>query len=595
MAIQAADTTFNTFLNPQEDKIYTIPVYQREYSWGERHCEALVNDIEENEGNNYFIGSIIWVKDVNEIIDGQQRLTSLSLLLTALYNKMNLFESDENINFIKSSLKRMLVVGDKCRLVPQRQGKNKEDFEYLINSEILKKSAVKPNNYGNRRISHNYEWFKSYLVEFDEIKVTELFNKICGLTFISARVDDAQTAFTLFETMNNRGMPLSAIDLIKNSYLSRSKDENRINNWEELISILGDENNQEQFLRNNYNAFRAEYNDLTFPLSKTTKYEISTRAIRSNVIKVYGTLVERPDFYDFIKINALNNSLLTGEKELKIDSPNEFKEMFKKFRNANATSAFILLLYLLRNQIPFEFSNEEMLELFEITLRFFIRRNLTNNPSTGAIPQILMDIIEEINQLPNPKIYETVKKIILNTYIEKTSVNSAVEDVICGDIYDSNRDMARYLLCSLCKNSDNNEKKLVDLWAKKDNKYIWTIEHILPEGNKNADNIPDKWVDMIRNGNDEYKDYSKIEIIELIKKYRHKIGNLTMTGYNASLGQLEFSKKKDRFDQSKNPIGYNNGLSLNEYVYKQESWFISNIEERTKALTKEIMDNLKLI
>ena len=69
MAIQAADTTFNTFLNPQEDKIYTIPVYQREYSWGERHCEALVNDIEENEGNNYFIGSIIWVKDVNEIIE----------------------------------------------------------------------------------------------------------------------------------------------------------------------------------------------------------------------------------------------------------------------------------------------------------------------------------------------------------------------------------------------------------------------------------------------------------------------------------------------------------------------------------------------
>lgn len=594
MAIQATDTTFNTFLNPQEDKIYMIPIYQREYSWGEKHCKALVKDIEENEGNNYFIGSIIWVKDVNEIIDGQQRLTSLNLLLTALYNKMNSFESNEDINFIKTSLKRMLVVGDKCRLVPQRQGKNKEDFEYLINSEILKKSAAKPNNYGNRRISHNYEWFKSYVELFDEKMLSSLFNKICGLTFISARVDDAQTAFTLFETMNNRGMPLSAIDLIKNSYLSRSKDKSRVNNWEELIAILGDENNQEQFLRNNYNAFRAEYNNVAIPLSVDVKYEIATRAIRSNVIKIYSSLVEKKDFYEFIKINALNNSLLTGEKELKIDSSDEFKEMFKKFRNANATSAFILLLYLLRNQIPFEFDNSEMLDLFEITLRFFIRRNLTNNPSTGAIPQLLMDIIEEINKLSNPKSFESVRKIILDSYKEKTSPNNVVEDVIRGDIYDTNRDMARYLLCSLCKNSDNNEKQLVDLWAKKDNKYIWTIEHILPEGNKNADNIPDKWLDMIRSQK-EYSTLSNEEITSLIKKYRHKIGNLTMTGYNASLGQLEFSKKKDRFDQNKNPIGYNNGLNLNDYVYNQQSWLISNIVERTDKLTLEIMENLDII
>lgn len=594
MAIQATDTTFNTFLNPQEDKIYMIPIYQREYSWGEKHCKALVKDIEENEGNNYFIGSIIWVKDVNEIIDGQQRLTSLNLLLTALYNKMNSFESNEDINFIKTSLKRMLVVGDKCRLVPQRQGKNKEDFEYLINSEILKKSAAKPNNYGNRRISHNYEWFKSYVELFDEKMLSSLFNKICGLTFISARVDDAQTAFTLFETMNNRGMPLSAIDLIKNSYLSRSKDKSRVNNWEELIAILGDENNQEQFLRNNYNAFRAEYNNVAIPLSVDVKYEIATRAIRSNVIKIYSSLVEKKDFYEFIKINALNNSLLTGEKELKIDSSDEFKEMFKKFRNANATSAFILLLYLLRNQIPFEFDNSEMLDLFEITLRFFIRRNLTNNPSTGAIPQLLMDIIEEINKLSNPKSFDSVRKIILDSYKEKTSPNNVVEDVIRGDIYDTNRDMARYLLCSLCKNSDNNEKQLVDLWAKKDNKYIWTIEHILPEGNKNADNIPDKWLDMIRSQK-EYSTLSNEEITSLIKKYRHKIGNLTMTGYNASLGQLEFSKKKDRFDQNKNPIGYNNGLNLNDYVYNQQSWLISNIVERTDKLTLEIMENLDII
>src|SRR5690606_7976161 len=119
--------------------------------------------------------------------------------------------------------------------------KNKEDFEYLLNSEIIKVPAAKPSNYGNRRISKNYNWFKEYVDKLDVNETIQLFDKICGLTFISASVDNAQTAFILFETMNNRGMALSAIDLIKNSYLSRTDDEDSISNWESLIEILGNE------------------------------------------------------------------------------------------------------------------------------------------------------------------------------------------------------------------------------------------------------------------------------------------------------------------------------------------------------------------
>ena len=592
MAIHAVDTTFTQFLNPNETKIYTIPIYQREYSWKQEHCEALLNDIQENDPN-YFIGSIIWVENTNEVIDGQQRLTSLNLLLVAIYNRMCAFVDDEDINFKKSSLKRMIVSDKKTRLVPQKQGKNKEDFEYLLNSEIIKVPAAKPSNYGNRRISKNYNWFKEYVDKLDVNETIQLFDKICGLTFISASVDNAQTAFILFETMNNRGMALSAIDLIKNSYLSRTDDEDSISNWESLIEILGNESNQEQFLRNNYNAFRSEYNNLSLPLTTNSKYDIANKATRSNVIKIYGSLVDRKDFMEFLTLNAKYNSLLTGEEKLQIDVSEEFKTTFKNFRNANATSAFTLLLYLLRNQIVFGFDDTQLLDLLELTLKFFIRRNLTNNPSTGALPQILMNIIERINQL-DEKNFADVRKILLDEYQNKTSNNEAVKEILYGDIYDTNRDMARYLLCSLCKFEDKNEKKFIDLWEKKDDKYIWTIEHILPEGNKDATNTPNEWIEMIKQGDVKYKDYSNEQVYTLVKDYRHKIGNLTMTGYNSSLGNKKFFDKKDRYDSKGEKIGYNNGLSLNEYVYAQSAWYISNIVERTKDLANEIIASLEI-
>lgn len=503
------------------------------------------------------------------------------------------FGDDEDINFKKSSLKRMIVSDKKTRLVPQKQGKNKEDFEYLLNSEIIKVPAAKPSNYGNRRISKNYNWFKEYVDKLDVNETIQLFDKICGLTFISASVDNAQTAFILFETMNNRGMALSAIDLIKNSYLSRTDDEDSISNWESLIEILGNESNQEQFLRNNYNAFRSEYNNLSLPLTTNPKYDIANKATRSNVIKIYGSLVDRKDFMDFLTLNAKYNSLLTGEEKLQIDASEEFKTTFKNFRNANATSAFTLLLYLLRNQIVFGFDDTQLLDLFELTLKFFIRRNLTNNPSTGALPQILMNIIERINQL-DKKNFADVRKILLDEYQNKTSSNEAVKEILYGDIYDTNRDMARYLLCSLCKFEDKNEKKFIDLWEKKDDKYIWTIEHILPEGNKDATNTPNEWIEMIKQGDAKYKDYSNEQVYTLVKDYRHKIGNLTMTGYNSSLGNKKFFDKKDRYDSKREKIGYNNGLSLNEYVYAQSAWYISNIVERTKDLADEIITSLEI-
>ena len=583
MAIHAVDKTLTQFLNPNENIIYKIPTYQREYSWRPEHCQTLLNDIIENDPK-YFIGSIIWIKDTKEIIDGQQRLTSLCLLLLAIYQRLDDFELNEDLIFKKSSIKRMLV---------------KEDFEYLIKEKILREpTGGIPKNFGNRRVSHNYSEFEKAIEKFDLKELYDLYEKICLLTFISAEVDDVQTAFTLFETMNNRGMELSAIDLIKNTYMSKNINDidnnTLIDNWENLISILGNENNQEQFLRNNYNAFRKEYNNINGLVTQETRYQLSPKATKSNVIKIYSDIVTRPDFMDFITINAKYNSLLTGEESPTIEVSENLKSYFEKFRTANATSSFLLLLYLLRNQIPFNINDDQMCLLFELILRFLIRRNLTNFPSTGALPQIFMGIISDINSIETPT-FDYIYQILLNTFRNRTSNDITIKEILSGDIYETNRDMARYLLCSLCVFKDHNERKFINLWEKNDSeKYIWTIEHILPEGNRDASNTPKDWIEMIRNGDSNYSNKTDAEIIDLIKKYRHKIGNLTMTGYNSTLSNASFDIKKNRKNENNEPIGYNNGLSLNDYVYKQNAWHIDNIEERTKFLVENILSNLVL-
>lgn len=564
MAIHAVDKTFTQFLSPQENIIYKIPAYQREYSWKTDNCETLLNDIKEND-SGYFIGSIIWISSTKEIIDGQQRLTTLSLLLTAIYERLN--SSSEDISYRKNSLKRMIVFAGENRLVPQNQGRNKDDYEYLIKNKITMQPCAAPRYYGNRRIYQNYNTFVSCISDFTDEELCTLYDKICSLSFISAEVDDVQTAFVLFETMNNRGMALSPVDLIKSTYMAQTDNENSITDWENLVSILGNEKNQEQFLRNNYNAFRKEYNNIEM-VDDNTVYHIASKATHTNVIKIYNSLIQRKDFIDFLTINAKFNSLLTGEDNPQVDTCNNFKTYFTKFRNSKSTSAFILLLFLLRNQTPFNLTDEEMCQIFEKVLRFQVRRNLTNTPSTGALPQIQMEIIAKINSLHNPN-FLSIIDCISSTLRSKLSSDNDLKERLQGDIYDSNKDMTRYLLCSLCADEGSNERRLIDLWEKKNEKYIWTIEHILPEGNKDASNTPIHWIEMIRNGDSKYSKYSNDEIIEQVKLYRHKLGNLTMTGYNSSLGNKSFDEKKNRIDSNNNPIGYNNGLSLNTYVFSQ--------------------------
>ena len=179
-----SQSTIADIFSISSDKIYKIPKYQREYTWGKNEWDALFNDVTENDFG-YFLGSFICVNSGSlngtllEVIDGQQRFTTISILLAALYEKLsNLRDimNDENkrkLGNLRIELaytkQRFSQTGDEIteyiqRLFLQKQNSNDDDYTYILSSNgIISNQITQPQNYGNRRIAKAYRHFLSLI------------------------------------------------------------------------------------------------------------------------------------------------------------------------------------------------------------------------------------------------------------------------------------------------------------------------------------------------------------------------------------------------------------------------------------------------
>ena len=187
-----------------------------------------------------------------------------------------------------------------------------------------------------------------------------------------------------------------------------------------------------------------------------------------------------------------------------------------------------------------------------------------------------MAFIEEIeqNEYVGEEIYNNFRKKL----IANSASNEVFEEKLRGPVYIDNSGATRFILCMMAKRSMTVENEK-DLWRKTaSNQYVWSIEHIFPQG----PNIPDEWVEMIAGGDREKaKEYQSL--------YVHTFGNLTITGYNSTLSNKAFSEKKERKDSNGQYIGYRNGLNLNDDVCDKNEWTVDYIKDRTDRMVKDIL------
>ena len=595
------DPTVANILSTDMRKIYDIPRYQREYTWNQRDWANLYDDITQNDAG-YFLGSFIVVNGtVNskmdtihyEVIDGQQRLTTLSLLLAALYTRImehkDSIDDDMMLDDIRPLRNRLILKSDKSmtRVIPQVQNHNLEDYRWILKEHIgLDAVMQKPKFLGLRKMSKAFNYFYDRLGEDvgnrDGIEcvrcLLDICRLVCSAVVVQITVDSHADAYTLFASLNNRGVPLSAVDLIKNMLLGKvaGVDDGQLNyyfeRWQEVLHNLGDDyKTQERFFRQNYDAFRREVNK-PFIGESGSQLPLGSVATRSNLLKIYEKRMESDDgalkVLDELTENSALYSRIIGLDQENPDS--ELSHQLLELSRAQGVASYLMLLFLFKKQNQLELKDETLALLVKLLVCFFVRRNLTDTPPTRDLERLFISICESLES-------EGLKGVAAAEYIKKRLVDVSASDAsfkerLEGPIYDVNPDMTRYILTVIASPSVTKEMK--PLWERyASGNYVWTIEHIFPQGK----NIPDEWVKMVADG-----DMSKA--VEVQEKQVHTLGNLTITGYNSKLSNMPFVTKRDRKDVYGANVGYRNGLNLNDELVNTDTWTSEQIQKRTDKL-----------
>jgi len=630
--MNATDPTLANILQIQGNfEHYHVPKYQREYTWGRNEWEQLLLDIEEND-IGYFMGSIICIDDNNElgpgesrifeVVDGQQRLTTLSIVLMSIYYRLleleeSLSSEDEeekdDYRLLLSNIRKQLVHKksainktesgyflDKSnktkycflRVQPSTQNSNYKDYLQILNELGLIKGDFKSKFCGVRRLYKAYNYFY-YNLPDDYEGIKEILHKINSLKFIHISVTSSSDAFVLFESLNNRGVPLSAMDIIKNKMLAHLEKQHNMeiddayDEWQRLLKYLPEYKDQERFLRQYYNAFKI------YPEIKIEKF---TRATKSSLIKIYE---------QFIKTNAKNTIESLLEKAEIYNSfidpgsnglPEERKYSLLDLGRIGSAPSYLFLLYLC--SLPSErIENKESVidEILQFFIKYYVRRNITDFPSTRDLDAINMDVIEKCDKYLKEGTH-LKSQFIVEAFLSGKGKPSSISDLKNGlsdNLFYYNSGMARFVISKLDEISHSREYK-PDLWARNEKGLlVWTVEHIFPQG----DNIPQCWVDMVGDG-----DKKKAE--EIQEEWVHCLGNLTLSGYNSKLSNASFEDKQN-FHENKTflgykiNIGYKNGLSLNNFTFpingeetnlaKIEKWTETSIKERNNAMVNVLL------
>lgn len=582
----------STLLDIESGVVYAIPRYQREYTWSRAQWDALFDDLLENEPN-YFLGSIICINQSQdalsvqslELVDGQQRMTTLSLLLAAIYQSFRVLPNlgmEQQIELY--NLKHKLVLkkkSDQPRLIPQVQNYNQQDYFAVLGKAGILDDVEQVQHAGNRRVLKAYRHFlwriEQYLQELSEpvAGLQALLDKVNTATLVKIEVAGHSDAYTLFESLNNRGVPLTAIDLIKNKLLAvlEAKDSGSIdkhyNRWKKVIDALGDDYAvQERFFRQYYNAFKPDLKDIvSVPV-----------ATKSNLMQVYEKLIahDAESFLQAMIRLSAHYAQIVGYRA--VPEQPKLSGLLLSLDRIQGAAAYLLLMVLFERKDTLELEQEHLEQVVHFLIAFFVRRNTTDLPPTRDLTRIFMDVAETVLALKGQAVVSHIQQRLTG----ESASDEQFEKSLKGPVYEDNKAVCRFVLCALEESRMTLETR-VDLWALKGKQYVWTIEHIFPQG----ENIPDTWIQMIANGDAALAEQYR-------QTYAHCLGNLTISGYNSALGNKSFAEKQSRLDSQGRKVGYNNGLHLNQALVNETSWTVDKLKARTDLLVQEVLQKYPL-
>lgn len=538
-------------------KRFVIPVYQRNYDWKMEHCKQLYDDlvkvIRQNRKSHFF-GSIVSVQSESGtmeeflIIDGQQRLTTVSLLLLAMYHLLQKKIAVSQDRQLPDKILKKYLIDEyepeekRIKLKPIKNDQKAFGFLFERDEEHIPDS----------NLTINYQYFYER-IQRGELTVDELFDAVCRLEIINISLNHEDNPQLIFESLNSTGLDLSEGDKIRNYILMGLETERQNKFYEKYWNRI------EELTDYDVSAFVRDY--LSVKQQSTPNINGIYTAFKRYVEDSAGNDVELllKDLLDYAKRYAI---LLRGNS-----ADERLNGCIYRLNRLSTTVTRPYFLEALRLREGNTLTADGLYEIFRTTENYIFRRMICDLP-TNALNKIFLLLHREIIRMDGSEDHYVEKfKYALLSKKDRArfpSDGEFAECMVTRNIYGMNSKNKLYLFERL-ENGGTVETK--DVWQHLD-KGEYSIEHIMPQ------HLTPAWIGELG------KDYEDIH-----NTWRHRLSNLTLTGYNSKYSNSPFLDKRDM------PHGFkDSGLRINQWIAQKERWGLVELEERGQHLQKRVVE-----
>lgn len=549
-----AESLLDDFIKKSLGNQYVIPVYQRNYTWNKnKHVKQLLTDIKSllnNEKDTHFLGTIVYaVKEGHEItereiVDGQQRLTTVFLMLYALKNiALEISKPDEAGRITEEYLENKYVNDKyKLRLKPLVSDDNvyqkiAEGVEINLEEKVLESKVY---------INYCYikEEFKQWIIEegFDIASIRKAIDK---LKIVYIKIDAEDDAQSIFESINSTGETLTPADLIRNYVLMKKRNEEQEIYYRDYWLVL--ERYMKEDSKKIAEFFRFFLAVKSYNLcNQNSVYDSFKQYWRDSKVEEDLRLQEIVKFAKYYYILYLSE-----ENEITVA-----KQSIKELRKIKSNMPAPFLIKIMELQENGVIKEEQLEDIISIINIYLIRRHmmkLDTSDITRYFPQLLRNVINLCEQYQYDNIVDIVKKCLVNDNRQK-SAYMPDDKQLKSYLWTANAYALIHTRMILDKIEHIDNTAPVDLSK-------LNIEHIMPQTPN------DYWIKYTNGDRQEYD----MQI--------NRIGNLTLVSKidNSVMGNSNFEKKKKVLEDTLH-------INMNKEIYEKEEWTVNEIDNRTNKI-----------
>lgn len=538
------------------DKRFVIPVYQRNYDWKIENCKQLYDDLVKvvrNNRKNHFFGSIVSTYNPDgdneeyQIIDGQQRLTTVSLLLLAMYNLIRQGKVLPADNRLSDRIYEDYLVDkyqpEETRIKLKPIKNDRKAFGKLFDEET--------EHIGGSNLTTNYNYFYDR-IQKEEITIDELFQAIRSLEIISIRLDSDDNPQLIFESLNSTGLDLSEGDKIRNYILMGQPSKQQEVYYEKYWNKIEENTNyQVDLFVRDYLSVKQQ---ATPSLNKI--YFTFKNYVEDERVEIEGLLI------DLLNYAKLYRVLLTAQVPDK-----RLASCIYRLNRLETTVTRPFFLEVLRLQTEGTISMDDVVEIFLTTENYLFRRTICELP-TNQLNKIFLLLHKEVIRYDGTA--ENYLEKLKYALLSKKERARFPEDAEFADafgvkqIYSMNAKNKMYIL-ERFENFGTIEDK--DVYRHFDD-GDYSIEHIMPQ------HLTPAWAEALGS------DYERIH-----ETWLHRMANLTLTAYNSKYSNNSFLEKRDMANGFKD-----SGIRMNQWIGSQSQWTETELELRNDYVQQRALE-----